>query len=347
MLARQNTDIEAGRQGLIDHRIVAVAETPRDDRLHARPGNESLRLRPHVAQLAKPGLERLDRLDRANAHLERKRPARGVIRRLGRPAGIGAPLRVELPLHHVFQVRSIRLRRQQHVSARRIPHAAGRERLVRQMHLNAGLMKNMKHRQRRPGIALSGKRDDPGIRRLLFSQADGLLAQRQVVLHEVVAIAGGQRKERHIGDFLILDRIAQPPPAPRPRIGKIDRGRILRKAPPAAAQVAIVLKDRRGQLGARGLGQNADDVVPIRRGAVPALPPVIEDGLEHHAGLTALLQLGRHMPADDQQRLVDERIDVGVDRVEERRHEESRPAIAHLMHVVQNRRMPLVIQQLG
>ena len=79
-------------------------------------------------------------------------------------------------------------------------------------------------------------------------------------------------EQRVRGDALVVHDVAHPPPAALPRIGMIDRGLVVDESLRAAAQLARLDVDRRGDARRRGLEQQPGDVLPpagVARAAEP------------------------------------------------------------------------------
>ena len=102
--------------------------------------------------------------------------------------------------------------------------------------------------------------------------------------------------------------------------------------------------DRRAESGARGLGEDADHVVPRRCRAKAAVPPEIVGLLMRDAGHPGVVQCGRHLRADEIHPRDQGGIEVRIDRILERRDEETHAVRAHLVHVVHDFREPFLVQ---
>src|SRR5262245_31646148 len=198
--------------------------------------------------------------------------------------------------------------------------------------------------------------DDPGERIPRLTASDGVFAELDVVRleHVVKARAGGEHALAD--DELIIDGVAQMPPAARPGVERVGRDRVAGALPAllaasVAASVAasagalpalflVVLADegRRGQLAARRFAENGDHVVIARLAERAARPPQVEERRVDDALLAVPRQVQRHVRAHEIGRLVNERIDVWIHRGLVRRHELPRASRAHLMHVEYDRR---------
>ena len=87
--------------------------------------------------------------------------------------------------------------------------------------------------------------------------------------------------------------------------------------------------------------------MPLRSGPVSPVPPVVVHRAGQDPALARRRQVARHVRADLGDALRDPRVEVRIDRIEERRHEDPRPLRPHLMHVVVNGREPFVVDQVG
>ena len=279
-----------------------------------------------------------------HAHLQGQGPAGHVVRGLGF-AGGGEPGGVLLPLHHVLQMRAIGLVGQQDVAARRVGRASVPHLVAGAVDADARVLEDADHLGRRAGVA-AVHRHDPAVRRLRPSLGDRGACHREVVALESVLVPRGERQERPGADPLVVLDVRLPPPAARPGIDEVDGRAVVDHPASGGAEVRFVHEDRGGQVRARRLGQHGHDVVALRGRPVAAIPPVVVQGMREHAFLVLRREVRRHVRPDHRDRLVDARVEVRVDRVIKRRHEQPGPARAHLMHVVRQRREPFLVEQM-
>ncbi len=96
------------------------------------------------------------------------------------------------------------------------------------------------------------------------------------------------------------------------------------EAPRAAFEVVVFQEDRRSRAYACRFRENGHDVVALRRRAITAVPPVVVLRVGQDTSTARGGQIVRHVRTDEQDSLAQARIEVGVQRVEERRHEDAR-----------------------
>ena len=108
-----------------------------------------------------------------------------------------------------------------------------------------------------------------------------------------------------------------------------------------------VLKHRCREARAGDFGEQRDHVVPPRVRAVRALPEAAVDLAPHHAGLAGLLQARGHRLAEQVDLAPDQRVDVRVRRVLERRNEDAGAAAAHLMLIEVHLGQPVAVGDPG
>ena len=177
----------------------------------------------------------------------------------------------------------------------------------------------------------------------------------------------GHRFEQSVGGRqLVIDDIAQGPlPAhPRPRIGVARRDVARRRKWLARIAIAQLLGCRlglwcasraieagerlfhRGRYpGTRYLRQQPEHVVPPGLHHEPTLPPGRVHRVVDHAGVIFLLQGRAHGVAQHAVQLPDHGIDIGVDGILKRRHEDPGAVAAHLVLVQIDRWEPLLVHQ--
>ena len=305
----------------------------------------ALRYRNGIEQ-ARPGHEGKGHGHAPHSHLQRQRPSGVVVRRLGRTAGIDLAVGINLAFHHIHQVSPEWLRTIHDERSGRVGDAVGHEIILGLMHVDARGLEKIQHPGRRARIALIG-RHQPRKRRLAEPLLDGVAPHVKEVPLQFLMVARGVGQEAHDRREFVVHDVAQPPPPSRPRLGEVGRDLIRRESPGAAAQLALALKDGAGKVDARRLGQDADHVVPIDRRAESPRPPVVIDRTVDDSRPAAAREFLRHVSADDHERVIDQRGNVGVLGIVKRRDEKPRAPVAHLVNVVDDRRAPVFVDQLG
>ena len=292
-----------------------------------RHSDEHRVLLRHIGEIR---LERLLDFVYLHAHQHPQRVTRHVVRRLRRPAGIQAQVRILLGLEHRFRERAVRLRGLDHPGARRVLASAGGERRARGVDFDLAGAHDVEQLLGLERIALLPRNDERVRRgravhpvRLHFVK---VLEPRGSVLRDV----------RHPGErdrVAVLDDLPQVPVVPPIRQRKIP-ARFLR----AERSIADV---RIGEVDAGDLAEDArlavvDHVLARRRPQVVAR--VIFD-----AGLALRHERRRHREPDVDVLLREDRMDVRVVRIVERRHEDPRLHGPHLVHVVRDLRLVVVL----
>ncbi len=102
--------------------------------------------------------------------------------------------------------------------------------------------------------------------------------------------------------------------------------------------------DRRAESRARGLGEDADHVVPRGCRAKAAVPPEVVGLLMRDPRHAGVVQCGRHLRADEIHPRNQGGIEIRIDGILERRDEETHAVRAHLVHVVYDLREPFLVQ---
>ncbi len=144
-------------------------------------------------------------------------------------------------------------------------------------------------------------------------------------------------------DQVVLDDVRERPlttlpghrVVPRP-LARIEAGLLV------SLQLLFLQRHGRRERGAGGFAEkiHAAVVVPVReRGRI-----VVEDGVRHHARLAGGGQALRDVRAERGEPLLDQRILVRVERVDERRHHEASALAAHLVHIEDCLRMLAVVE---
>ncbi len=163
---------------------------------------------------------------------------------------------------------------------------------------------------------------------------------------QALAVARGRFQEGAGGHQLVLDDVPQPPPAPRPGRREVRLPLVLWQSLDAAAQLARLDVHRRGDVGARHLGQQTRDVLPPRRVAGAARPVAVENHVAAHAELAGLLEPHAHHRAQQVGLAEDQGVDLRRQRIGLRRHEHPRAGGAHLVLVDEDLREPAMVEQL-
>ena len=271
-------------------------------------------------------------------HQHPERVAGHVIGRLGRPARKEAEIRIHLLLEHRLGEGAVGLRRLDDVGPGRILRAIGRERRGGAIDLDVREFEDLQHLVGRVRIALR-RRDDEGVR--------ALAVVHPVTVHAVEVVeplAPVLRHVRHAGQRR-CDAVVHLLPE-RPRVLRVRHWKVPVRLLRPQRLPLLRVDERVGEVAAaRGdLGEDArltviDHVLPRRRPHVVALEP--RDAL-----LPFPDQRGGHRLAYRRLPERQQRVDVDVERIGERRHEDARARRALLVHVVRDDRLVLVLHQL-
>ena len=277
-----------------------------------------------------------------DAHLVRERPAGHVVR--PQRNAVDLAIRIALRLDEVAHVGAKRLRHQDHVAARGVALALGRERRRGAVDLDAADTQDLDEPDGGVTVPLLG-RNHVGKRPALLARFDRPLPHLVDVVEPVAAVLRADVEHRHAPGEHVLDRGAQAPPAALPRVRVVSRGLV---GGPAVAeglrQLRGLVRVRVGVAVERGLGQDADLVVEVGRGAQPAVPPRVEADPADHPRLPLGLEAVGHGVADELDAAHDQGRDVRVHRIVERRDEDARRKRRRLVVVVDDLREPEVVE---
>ena len=222
---------------------------------------------PDALQLHSGG-ERLHDLDAAHAQEQRQRPAGDVVGRLA--------LGVALHLEEVLDVCAVGLVATDHQGAGRVAAAVGDDRFGALVDLDAAVQEHVHQALHRGRVAVVGG-DQPrprGSRRALVYHPLGDL---QGVAQPGLRLAGEAAQQRATEGQLVVDDVAQPPPAARPGVGEAVGGDVLAEAA-GGGETLLGQEHRRGDAHRGRLGEQPDDVVAHGNVAVAAVPPhVVRD----------------------------------------------------------------------
>ncbi|MBA7714172.1 hypothetical protein ES703_123189 [subsurface metagenome] len=130
-------------------------------------------------------------------------------------------------------------------------------------------------------------------------------------------------------------------------MGEVGLGLVVAEGPVHATQAGLRVVGGRSVADAGGLGQDADAVVPQGCLGHGALEEGVEDGAGDDAGKAAVSEVGYHVVAQHVDGGGEAGVDVGVDGVLVRGHEEAGAVGAHLVLVVDDLRKPVVIEHSG
>ncbi len=289
-------------------------------------------------------LERLlDAID-ADAHLVGQRPARHVVRALGRGRAAQPPRGVLLHFEQALGVGAERLRHHDERRADGVDGVADLEGLRHLLHLDAAVREQVDQRVRGRGVVLV-RRDGERVGALRRAALDRAAAHRVEVQQQLFLVARRGPQQAPHGGQVVVDDVAQAPGAAGPRIGEVDLRRVLREAPGCAAQVLRRHLDRVREPRRRRFRQQAHRVPAERRGVLVARPVVVVHRVRDDAGLALALELEGHRAAQQRGLPPDQRVLVRVDGVVVRRHEEPRAVAAHLVHREEHLRVPLAREE--
>ncbi len=206
------------------------------------------------------------------------------------------------------------------------------------MDLDVGGLEDLEHLVGGELVALR-RRDDERERALVVVHP--VAVHLVEVVEPLVAVLGDVRDTGQGGGDAVVHLLAERPRVLRVRHREVP-ARLLRAERLALLRIDVRIGEIRTRVG--DLGQDArlavvDHVLPRRRPHVVALDPG-----------DALLALGnqrrRHRLADGGLAQRQDRMDVDVERIGERRHEDPRSVRALLVHVVRDDRPVLVLHQL-
>ncbi len=279
----------------------------------------------------------------AHAHLHRQGPSRDVVRPVRGTARIEPQVRIALREQQVPQIGAKRLRAANHVGAGVVRPPVGLEGVERLLDLHAAAAQCVDHRHGRRRIPLR-RRDDERLRAAGLHLIPAHLVD---VVQPFLAAPAREIDHGHRGGEHVLAAVALCPPAAA--IGRrVEHARLAGRQAcrEGARERARVVRRGRGR-GVRGLGEDADHVVEVGRRAHAAVPPGVELQSRHRADLAFLLEPSRDRVSDGVDAAHDQRRDVRVDRVLERRHEDARGKRRLLVLVVDDLRKPDVIQLAG
>ncbi len=200
------------------------------------------------------------------------------------------------------------------------------------MDLDAAEHERLDEPRRRDRIALRRRHD---VRERFFrpAQFDRPQPHPVEIFEEPPAVSRAAQDERIRRRAVVVDDVAETPPASRPRIREVDHHLVAREARIASAKLPRldVYGARDGD--ARRLAQNADLIVPPDDRVRGALPVGVEVRVRNDAREAALLARELHRGADEVHRAVEDRIDVRVGRRVVGRQEEPSAGAPHLVHV--------------
>ena len=286
-------------------------------------------------------LEVRDHLDAPQAEQDRQRPTGHVVGRSAR--------RIALDLEQVLRVLPIGLVALHDQRPRRIAAAVGLEVRRRGVHLDAAAIQDV-HQASQATLVGVIHRQEPGARRGRLAGSTrglhGALGGRDGVVHIGLAITNEAAEQRLAEAQLVTDDVGQAPPATGPWIGELVR-RLIARQVAGGAQLARRQEDRRGDVHRRGLGQEPDDVVAHGHVAVAAVPPHVVGHAGRDAGEPAPRHVEQRARADRVDARDHTRVQVRVERIAERRHEQALAVAALLVHVPVHGRAPDLVDLLG
>ena len=156
---------------------------------------------------------------------------------------------------------------------------------------------------------------------MLGRAAFGLALRLQVrVPQHRLAIARRDVERRPRRDLLLLDDVADAPPAARPRVGERGLRLVFGEAARVALQLIGVEEERRGEPRAGRFGQHAGDVVERRDPVEAEVAPARVDRRVHDALAVRLFFLVGDVGAVPAHLAPYERVGAGTDRLGVRRH---------------------------
>ena len=164
------------------------------------------------------------------------------------------------------------------------------------MHFHAGVQQHVREFPRGQRVVLRHG-DRVGLD-LALRAAFGLTDAFEIhVPEDDLAVARGEIDGRPGGNLLLLDDVANAPPAAGPDARHVGLRLVLGKIPRSAAELVGMDVDRCRQPRARRFGQHAGDVVERRDPVKAHVPPAGIDRVANHAGLAASLEPVAHVRA--------------------------------------------------
>ena len=160
-----------------------------------------------------------------------------------------------------------------------------------------------------------------------------------------LAIARREIDGRPRGDLLLLDDVADAPPAAGPEARHVHLRFVGGQVARAAAQLVGMQEHRRREPRAGRLGEHAGDVVERRDPVEAHVAPAGIDRVADDAGLALGFEAVAHVAAPPRDLAPHQRIAVGANRLGIRRDVESRVVAAHLVVIDVGLRHPLAIHQ--
>ena len=287
------------------------------------------------------GFERFLDLDAGDAHLEGQGPGRVVVGRDGRPAGVLPHVGVLLFLEQGPGVGLVGLSRLDHERAGAVKSAPGDEVGPGLMDLDAARFQDLEHLERRRIVPLKG-RDDESVGLTLVDLLDGVLVHLVKIEEEVFLVQAGRLDHALRQDELVVDDVAEPPPAARPGVDEVHPFFVV-----AIRDLVRFDVDRGGGPDRGGFAEDADDIVEPGRVVAGADPPGRVGAAVDDAAQAVLLEVVAHLRADQVDPPPDHGLDVRQGRVHEGRDEEPGARRAHLVLVDVDLGQPVVVKDLG
>ena len=170
-----------------------------------------------------------------------------------------------------------------------------------------------------------------------------MLLHREKVCEPDLAVACRILEQGVSGVGLIAHDVTQRPAAAGPRVGEVPRALARVEAARPGREVVERHVDRRGEVGARRLGQDAHAPVVVLVGA--GRRPGVVDRVDRDPRLPLAGELPRHARPQGVHSVHQQRVHVRLDRIEVGRQEEARAVRVLLVNVVHDLGMPHVVQR--
>ncbi len=235
----------------------------------------------------------------------------------------------------------IRLPQRHHVAPGREALAAERDRMERGANLDLPAMQNAEQRGEPDGILVLS-RQNVGIGPPL-PPADCPAFDRQEVLEPVVAVAGSVLEQGVGAVGLVRHDVTQRPMTARPGIAEVPGPLVRVEASAARRQLVEGQVDRRREVRARRLRQDADAAMVVLVG--PGGRPRVVHCVDHDPRLALPRERPRHSGAQGVHTVDQQGIDVRLDGIEVGRQEEPRSVGVLLVNVVHDLRVPHVVDR--
>ena len=329
------------RPALVDRRGVGAVQS---DARGLGPGN-ARRARARARRLdggRQGDAQRIVGWDGGDTHQERQRVRGDVVRWERRAAGVEAQVGIALWLEQRFRECRIGLPQRDDIAAGGEALRAERDGVQRRADLDLAAVQDAEQRHEADRVLMLAG-NDVGVGPAAPAP-HGPAAHSEKVCEPPVPVAR-RVLEQGIGRVgLVRHDVAQRPAPTRPGMAEVPGALSRIEAARTRGQLLERYVDGRREVGARRLGQDADAAVVMLVGA--RRRPGVVDRVDGDARPPFARQLPRHRRAERIHAVYQQGIDVGLDRVEVGRQEETRSVAVLLVDVVDDLRMPHVVDRI-